>query len=77
MLNQEKIENLSFKIRDLIKNSPAGDLENNLHALLQGTFTKMGLVSREEFDIQTEVLRKTREKLATLETQISQLEQHK
>jgi len=75
MLNQEKIEYLSFKIKELTKNSPAGDLEKNLHALLQGAFTKMGLVSREEFDVQTEVLRKTREKLNQLETQITRLEQ--
>jgi BMFP domain-containing protein YqiC len=61
----------------MIKVSPAGDLEKNIHALLQSMFTKLELVSREEFDIQTEVLRQTRERLATLEKQIESLEKHR
>ncbi len=68
------IEDLSLKIRDSVKNSPVGDLEKNLHALLQGMFTKLELVSREEFDIQSELLRQTKEKLDALERQIKELE---
>lgn len=70
------IENISLKIKELIKNSPAGDLDKNLHALIQGMFTKMELVSREEFDVQTEVLRNTREKLAQLEAKLAKLEEN-
>jgi len=71
------IEDLSLKIRESVKNSPVGDLEKNLHALLQGIFAKLELVSREEFDIQTELLRQTKEKLDALERQIKELEKSK
>ncbi len=74
MKNLAFLDDLSIKIREMIKVSPAGDLEKNIHALLQSMFTKMELVSREEFDIQTEVLRQTREKLNALEKQIESLE---
>ena len=74
MKNLAFFDDLSIKIKDMIKTSPAGDLEKNIHALLQGMFTKLELVSREEFDIQAEVLRQTREKLTALEKQIDALE---
>lgn len=74
MKNLAFIEDISNKIREVISNSPAGDLEKNIHALLQSMFTKLELVSREEFDVQAEVLRQTKEKLAALEKQIEALE---
>lgn len=74
MKNLPFIEDLSLKIRESLKNSPAGDLEKNIHALLQSAFTKLALVSREEFDVQAEVLRQTQEKLNALEKQLSALE---
>ena len=77
MKNLPFIEDLSLKIKEALANSPAGDFEKNIHALLQSTFTKLALVSREEFDVQTEVLRQTREKLESLEKQLSTLEQTK
>ncbi|MCF8158891.1 MAG: accessory factor UbiK family protein [Burkholderiaceae bacterium] len=76
MMSLSFIENLSIKIKEALANSPAGDLEKNIHALLQSAFTKLALVSREEFDVQAEVLRKTREKLDALEKQLSALEQN-
>lgn len=75
MKNLSFIEDLSLKIKESFANSPAGDLEKNIHALLQSAFTKLALVSREEFDVQAEVLRQTREKLDALEKQLSALEQ--
>ena len=75
MLNKEKIQNLSNKIKNIIKDSPVSDMENNINALLKSTFTKMDLVNREEFDVQTEVLKRTRSKLETLEAKIIDLEQ--
>jgi BMFP domain-containing protein YqiC len=75
MLNKEKIQNLSNKIRHIIKDSPVSDLEDNINALLKSTFTKMDLINREEFDVQTEVLKRTRSKLETLEAKIIDLEQ--
>lgn len=74
MLNAEKINEISIKINELIKSSPIADIEKNIYALIQGAFTKMELVSREEFDIQTEVLRKTREQLTKMEARLIELE---
>ena len=74
MKNLAFLDDLSIRIKEMIKLSPAGDLEKNIHALLQSMFTKLELVSREEFDIQAEVLRQTREKLTALEKQIEAIE---
>ena len=75
MFNSPFITDLSNKIRELVKNSPLDDLDKNIHALIQGAFTKMELISREEFDVQAEVLRNTREKLTQLETKLAELEE--
>ena len=74
MLNNKTLQNLSNKIRDIIKDSPISDVEDNINALLKSTFTKMDLINREEFDVQTEVLKKTRAKLEALEIKITDLE---
>ena len=74
MLNTQFIEDLSIRIKEMSKTTPIGDLEKNLRALLQSAFTKMELVSREEFDVQAEVLRQTREKLDLLDAKLSELE---
>ncbi|MGD8568248.1 MAG: accessory factor UbiK family protein [Gammaproteobacteria bacterium] len=50
------------------------DIEKNIRALMQSTFSKMDLVTREEFDVQTAVLARTREKLEQLEKQVAELE---
>jgi len=73
-MNKNFAEEISLKIRELVKNSPVDALEKNLNALLQGIFAKLDLVSREEFDIQSEILRQTKEKLVALEKQIEALE---
>jgi hypothetical protein len=74
MINTQFIEDLSSRIRELAKDSPATDMEKNFRALLQGVFTKLELVSREEFDIQADVLRRTREKQDLLEAKLTKLE---
>ena len=74
MLSMEKLSEISNKIKEVVKDSPIGDAEKNIHALLKGMLTKMELVSREEFDVQTEVLRNTREKLNQLEAKLDELE---
>ena len=74
MLKRDKIQKLSNKIKDLIKNSPIDDIETNINALLKSAFTKMDLINREEFDVQIEVLKKTRAKIEALETKIIELE---
>jgi hypothetical protein len=51
------------------------DIENNVHSLLQAGLSKMNLVTREEFDVQSAVLQRTREKLEALEKQMVQLQE--
>ena len=75
MFNSTFINDLSNKIRELVKNSPLDDMDKNIHALIQGAFTKLELISREEFDVQAEVLRNTRDKLASLEAKLAELEE--
>ena len=74
MIDREKIQEISDKIREIIKNSPIEDMENNINALLRSMFTKLDLINREEFDIQTEVLKKTLLKLEALEAKLKALE---
>ena len=74
MLNTEDIQTLSNKIRNIIKESPISDAEDNINALLQGMFTKLELINREEFDVQTGVLKRTREKLEAMEEKLEALE---
>jgi ubiquinone biosynthesis accessory factor UbiK len=76
MFTSQDINDLSNKIREILKTSPLNDADKNIHALIRGMLTKMELVSREEFDVQSEVLRNTREKLAQLETKLAELESH-
>ena len=73
MFNTDKLNEISNKIKEVVNNSPLGDTEKNIHALLKSVFTKMELVTREDFDVQTEVLRNTREKLEALEKKLSEL----
>jgi BMFP domain-containing protein YqiC len=77
MTNNEKLSEISNKIREIVKDSPLPDLEKNIDALLKGMFTKMELVTREEFDVQTEVLKRTRQKLEELEKKLSEIEARK
>jgi len=74
MLKNEKLSEISNKIREIVKDSPLPDIEKNIDALLKGMFTKMELVTREEFDVQTEVLKRTRQKLEELEKKLSEIE---
>ena len=51
------------------------DLRKNVEAALSAALTRMNLVSREEFDVQSAVLARTREKLTALEAKVGELEQ--
>ena len=62
------------KIGEAIRNSPAKDIEKNVRAMMNQGFQKMDLVTREEFDLQSRVLAKTREKLEALEAKVAALE---
>jgi BMFP domain-containing protein YqiC len=74
MLNAKIFEDISDKLSDAAKSSPAKDIEKNMRALLTQGFAKLDLVTREEFDVQAQVLARTREKLAALEARVAELE---
>ena len=74
MLDPKVFEEISGRLSALIAASPAADIEKNVRALLSGFFSRLDLVSREEFDVQAQVLQRTREKLDALEKRVAQLE---
>ena len=74
MLNEKIFEDISGKLHAVANSSPAKDIEKNMRALLAQGFAKLDLVTREEFDVQTRVLARTREKLAALEKLVAELE---
>ena len=74
MLDPKMFEDFSSRLGAVIAASPAGDIEKNAKALLSSFFAKLDLVTREEFDIQAQVLLRTREKLKALEERVSRLE---
>ena len=62
------------KITQALENSPVKDIEKNAKAMMAQGFSKMDLVTREEFDVQAQVLAHTRAKLEALEIQVAALE---
>ncbi|WP_338884303.1 MULTISPECIES: ubiquinone biosynthesis accessory factor UbiK [Xenorhabdus] len=77
MLDPKKIEQIA---RQLHNSMPKGvkefgdDMEKKFRAVLQSQLSKLDLVNREEFDVQTQVLLRTREKLAAMEQRLNELE---
>lgn len=74
MLNAKFFDELSAKLSEAVKNSPAKDIEKNARALLMQGFEKLDLITREEFDMQAQVLTRTREHLILLEARVAKLE---
>ena len=74
MLNQQQIDEFSTKVRELLAKTPARDFETNLRAMMASMFARLDLVTRHEFDVQTEILARTRDKLAALEAKLAALE---
>ncbi|WP_310633180.1 accessory factor UbiK family protein [Paraburkholderia sp.] len=66
---------IQSKVSDLLKNSPARDVERNVRAMLSQGFSKLELVTREEFDAQAQVLARTRARLEELERRVAEFEQ--
>jgi hypothetical protein len=74
MLDPKKLEEIGNKMSALLANSPARDFEKNARAAMGSVFAKLDLVTREEFEIQSQVLARTREKLKELEARVEALE---
>lgn len=74
MLDPKLFEDITARLSAVLAASPAADIEKNARALLASFFDKLDLVSREEFDIQAQVLLRTREKIKALEARLDALE---
>ena len=73
-MDQKILNDINQRMREVFAQSPAADLEKNVRALMTSFLTRLDLVSREEFDIQRQVLLRTREKLTRLEARLAELE---
>jgi len=74
-LPEDLIQDISQKLSQLPK-GPGEDIKKNVQSLLQSMFSKLDLVTREEFDAQQAVLLKTREKVDRLEAIVSEMEKN-
>ena len=74
MLDSKIMDDISRRISELVAESPVAEIEKNLRPLLLSIFAKLELVTREEFDVQSEVLLRTREQLTKLEQRLAALE---
>ena len=77
MIDLKNLDDLARKLSALVPpglKDAGADLEQNFKATLQAGLGKLDLVTREEFDVQREVLARTREKLVALEARVGELE---
>ena len=74
LMDRKILDDINERLREVLAQSPAADLEKNMRAMLSGVFARLDLVTREEFDVQRQVLQRTREKLERLEIQLRELE---
>ena len=74
MIDPKMLDEFASKISAFIAASPAKDLEKNVRAMMATLFSNLNLVNQEQFDIQTEILARTQNKLKTLEARIEALE---
>ena len=74
MADKNLLDDINERVRSVLAQSPAADIEKNLRVLLAGWFGRLDLVTREEFDVQREVLRRAQDRLVQLEARLSELE---
>jgi BMFP domain-containing protein YqiC len=74
MLDPKFLEGLSAQISGALAATPAADIEKNLRAMLASSFARLDLVTREDFEVQKELLARAQARLATLEAKIAELE---
>lgn len=74
MANTRLLDEIDQKMTEILAQSPAADIEKNMRVMLTALFTRLDLVTREEFDVQRQVLARTRDKLTQLEAKLAELE---
>ena len=78
MFDPKKLEEIAKQVGDVIPKGVKNigeEVERKVKQILQAQLSKLNMVSREEFDVQTNVLLRTREKITTLQIQVSEIEQ--
>ena len=76
MIDPKKIEDMAKQIGALIPSQlrqAADDIEGKIKIILQQKLAQLDVISRDEFDVQRQVLARTREKVDLLETQVQAL----
>src|SRR5437763_17184885 len=74
-MNEKRFfDDLSERINEALRNSPAQDIEKNLRALLASWFDRMDLVMRDEFEVQKRLLEAAQTRLAALEARLAEIE---
>ena len=74
MLDPKLLENLSAQISATLAATPFADIEKNLRAMLTASFARLALVTREDFEVQKELLARAQSRLASLEAKIAELQ---
>lgn len=73
-LSKQSIDDLLARVGEAIRTSPAQDVERNVKALVSSGLSRLDLVSRADFDVQAQVLARTRAKVEALEARVAELE---
>ena len=76
MLDPKMFEDFTQRVSGLIANSPAADVEKNVRSMMSSFFSKLDLVTREEFDTQANVLARTRQLVDQLTARLDELEKN-
>jgi BMFP domain-containing protein YqiC len=72
MDRQTLLQDAQQRLAELLRSSPAADLERNIKAMLAQSFQRMDLLTREEFDIQVEIVARLRQRIEALEARLAE-----
>jgi len=75
MIEPKFFEAISAQIAAALAQTPVAEIEKNLRALLTAQFSKLDLVTRDDFDVQKALLSRAQARLAALEQRLAELEQ--
>ena len=73
-MKERFVDELSARLAEMAAANPVRDLEKNFRGVLASALARLELVTREEYDVQVQVLARTREKIAALEARVAELE---